>query len=411
MSSIKILFIAVLIVPMLVNSQKCSIAPQDKRSVTKLSKGHLAFSLNTYKAMGSENNLVYSPFSLGIALAMTAAGAGGNTLKQMKDILHLNELGDETKINQAFLSVLDSICSNPNYSFSTANRMYLQNHFQILQDYMNILKNDYKASAENVDFEKNSDGVAQTINQWVENETNRTIKNLFPPGSIAPETLMILVNAIYFKGIWKKKFESVKTKEGNFKLANEQTQTVPVSMMNLESRFKYGKSEELKSKILKMDYAGDRLAMYIILPDEVKGLSTLQQQLTPELLTNMRQQMTETNVIVVIPKLKLNFKKKMVDVLKNLGMTDLFDSVTADLSKISTGKLMVSDVVHQAYVEVDEEGTTAAAATGISFVPTSAIISPPDTENFIADHPFMLIIHDALNDLILFMGHVTNPKS
>ncbi|GAB6026410.1 Serpin peptidase inhibitor, clade B (Ovalbumin), member [Chamberlinius hualienensis] len=393
------------------NSQRSRIAQWDKESATKLAKGHLAFSLNTYKAMSSEDNLVYSPFSLGIALVMTAAGAGGNTLKQMKDILHLNELGDETKINQAFLSVLDSICSNPNYSLSTANRMYLQNHLQILQDYKNILKNYYKASAENVDFKKNSDGVAQTINQWVENKTNRTIKNLFSPGSIAPETSMILVNAIYFKGTWKKKFKSVKTMEKKFILANEQT--VPVPMMNMESRFKYDRSEELKSKILKMDYAGDRLAMYIILPDDVKGLSTLQQQLTPELLTNLRQQMTETDVIVVIPKLKLKSNNNMVGVLKHLGMTDLFDLEMADLSKIylnRSTKLIVSDVVHEAYVEVDEKGTTAAAVTGIhmTVVRKSA---PPDPVTFIADHPFMFIIHDALNDLILFMGHVTNPKS
>ncbi|GAB6022794.1 hypothetical protein CHUAL_006892 [Chamberlinius hualienensis] len=394
-----------------VQCQQCSISPQNQAQVQTLANGNLEFALNLFKGL-KDDNLFLSPFSISVALTMVLAGAKGSTSSQMKSTLNLGAFSNDAQINQAYQAVLNSICSNNNYTLSTANKIFAQENFPIFQSYLDILKNYYKSSAENVNFVTNGDGVAEQINSWIEQQTNNLIKDVIPPGTLSPDTVLVLVNAIYFKGIWQKEFQDSNSKLEDFTLSNGKT--VSTSIMNNKDHFLYGEDNQLNAKVIGLPYAGNRLSMYVILPNQVDGLPTLKNQLDSTSFRRLLSSLSLEIVQVKLPSFTLSFKKTLNDLLQKLGMVDLFNPFTANLTGISNpenGRLSVSDVIHQSYVKVDEKGTTAAAVTVVAVIKTLSVEASPIIYEFYATHPFIFVIYDKDTDLILFIGNLDNPKA
>uniref|UniRef100_A0A8C1Q0E4 Serpin B6 n=1 Tax=Cyprinus carpio TaxID=7962 RepID=A0A8C1Q0E4_CYPCA len=284
--------------------------------------------------------------------------------------------------------------------------------FALLQKFLNDTKTYYKAELEEVDFKKKSEAARVNINNWVEKNTQEKIKNLLPQGSVSDATKLVLVNAIYFKGNWEKKFPKEATRVGQFKL--NKTQTKPVKMMYQESKFPLAFIPEMNSQVLELPYVGKNLSMLIILPnkiqDETTGLQKLEKALTYEKLMEWTKpsKMLQEQVQVTLPRFKMEESyDKMRSLLISMGMEDVFDLQKVNLSGMSPNNdLVVSEVIHKAFVEVNEEGTEAAAATAnVGFTASM----PVDPKTFIADHPFIFFIRHNPSNSILFYGRFCSP--
>uniref|UniRef100_A0A671S5D2 Serpin B6 n=1 Tax=Sinocyclocheilus anshuiensis TaxID=1608454 RepID=A0A671S5D2_9TELE len=296
------------------------------------------------------------------------------------------------------------------YVLSLANRLYGEQSYQFVEKFLNDAKKYYEAGLEEVDFKMKSEAARVDINKWVEKNTQGKIKDLLPQGSIDAMTRLVLVNAIYFKGNWEKKFPKEATTDGQFKL--NKTQTKPVKMMNRKAAFPLALIPEMNSQVLELPYVGKNLSMLIILPkeieDETTGLQKLEKALTYEKLMEwtrpevMRQQEVE----VSLPKFKMEETYDMKSLLISMGMEDVFDGQKVNLSGMSPNNdLVVSKVIHKAFVEVNEEGTEAAAATGAVMM-TRCLRIP---QVFNADHPFLFFIRHNPTKSILFYGRFCSP--
>ena len=362
------------------------------------------FALEFYSNIKNKENgnIFFSPYSISTALAMTYEGANGQTADEIQSVFHFPE--DSSVRRPAFAAVYNLLNkSSSKYKLNTANALWVQKDYQLLNDYTNVIEKYYGGKATNVDFVGATEQSRQTINNWVESKTNNKIKDLFPPNSLNQYTRLVLTNAIYFKGTWAKQFDPKNTKQEDFRLSNGQT--TMVSMMRLtgeDAKFNYAETNELQ--ILEMPYDGNELSMIILLPknDDLKSLEDL---LTVEKLNEWKNQLQKKRVNVFIPKFTFTTKYSLNENLKELGMPLAFTEV-ADFSGLDgTKSLFIQAIVHQAFVEVNEEGTEAAAATGISVGTTSV----PQIETFHADHPFIFIINEKETGNILFFGKVSNP--
>uniref|UniRef100_A0A672ST71 Serpin B6 n=1 Tax=Sinocyclocheilus grahami TaxID=75366 RepID=A0A672ST71_SINGR len=295
------------------------------------------------------------------------------------------------------------------YVLSLANRLYGEQSYQF--KYLNDTKTYYKAELEEVDFKKKSEAARVNINKWVEKNTQEKIKNLLPRGSVNDATKLVLVNAIYFKGNWEKKFPKEATSDGQFKM--NKTQTKPVKMMHQESKFPLAFIPEMNSQVLELPYVGKNLSMLIILPnkiqDETTGLQKLEKALTYEKLMEWTKpsKMLRQEVEVSLPRSKMEETYDMKSLLISMGMEDVFDGQKVNLSGMSPNNdLVLTEVIHKAFVEVNEEGTEAAAATATVGFTTSM---PLDPKTFIADHPFIFFIRHNPSNSILFYGRFCSP--
>ena len=348
-----------------------------------------------------QDNVFFSPFSISDAFSMVYEGASGATKDEMQSVFGFVQ-DDNTRRNQIqqINSQLGNI-QNQSYQLDVANALWIQNDYHILDQYTGILAKYYFANATNLDFKTNTENSRQTINTWVENHTSQKIKDLLSPGSINDLTRVVLTNAIYFKANWTNQFESYKTQNQNFTTPNG---TVTIPMMNTLASFGYFEDGNLQ--VLDMPYQGSHLSMMVILPKGT-GLETITGSLGIEKIQQWRQDMNLQMVQVYMPKFSLNTKYVLNDYLGKMGMPSAFIHDTADLSGISGKKdLYISAAIHQAFVKVDEKGTEAAAATGIS-VGTTAM--PVYEHEFRADHPFVFLIYDDTTGLVLFLGQVTDP--
>ncbi|KYO26228.1 ovalbumin-related protein X isoform B [Alligator mississippiensis] len=362
-------------------------------------------------------NILYSPLNILSALAMVYLGAKGNTASQMEKVLNFDEVtglkshlvkkcGDPEDIHFKFKQLLSEInVPNANYTLRIANRLYADKTHSILPQYLQCTKRMYQACLESVNFKTAAEEARIIINSWVENKTNGLIKDLFGPGSIGASTAMILVNAIYFKGNWSNKFEEKHTKEMPFTI--NQQETKPVQMMHQIGFFKIASIESEKIQILELPYANGEMSMIILLPNDISDLDQLENTIYSDKLTSWMSStnMEERKVEVHLPQMKFVEQYSLASVLSSLGMTDLFTQL-ADLSGISKGRnLKVSEVIHKSYVEVNEEGTEAAASTGVTGEVTSLV---PLIE-FKANHPFLFFICHKKTNLILFYGRFSSP--
>lgn len=369
--------------------------------------GNNEFAFDLYKKLrGREGNLFLSPFSISTALAMTYAGARGGTEARMAKVLHLTLPGEE--LHSAFAELirgLDEGKKGRGYELVVANALWGQKGYGFLKEYLDLTRSCYGAGLHEVDFEKAAEAARKTINAWVEEKTKDKIKDLIKPGVLDSLTRLVLTNAIYFKGQWASRFKEEETKDSPFTLSSGKKINVP--MMNQTEEFGY--IEDGNAKALELPYKGDRLSMVVLLPKKVNGLAGLEESLTAKKLSKWLSAVRKQEVVVSLPRFKFTSEFGLADVLKSMGMTDAFSLPPADFSGMDGKKdLFISAVIHKAFVEVNEEGTEAAAATAVVMKLEAAMPEPIPV--FRADHPFLFIIRDTKTGSILFMGRVAKPR-
>ena len=365
----------------------------------------LAFELySQFNEESKDSNIFFSPYSISIALTMTYEGAKGQTAKEMQSVLHIPEDANVRRPN--FARIFNEINKKEKkYKLSTANALWAQKDYSFLKEYTNNVEKYYGGKLTNLDFTRESEKSRQIINKWVEDQTNNKIKDLIPQGVLNAYTRLVLTNAIYFKGTWVKQFDEKDTKEEDFRI--DSSNTVKVPMMRLIGdgvKFNYAETDEIQ--ILEMPYHGEDLSMLIILP-KGNNFANIEKSITLEKLSEWKNMLNEQRVDIFIPRFKFKTKYFMAKALSDMGMPTAFGS-TADFSGMDgTRDLFIQNVIHQAFVEVNEEGTEAAAATGVVMGITSV---GPRIPIFRADHPFIFIIQESETGNILFLGRVSDPS-
>jgi len=374
-------------------------------NISELSEALNIFSFEIYKEFikSGDENIFFSPYSIFIALAMTYEGARGQTAEEMMSILHIAQ--NNTSILNSVKQLYEFLNQNQDFTISTANALWIRENLDLLLEYSNIIDNYYMGNPSKVNF-SNAEEAARIINEWVEEQTNEKIKDLVTPTDVFKAAL-VLTNAIYFKGDWKVQFDPENTKDLEFKLPSGETITVPTMCMEgSEELFNYTETEELQ--ILELQYVGGDLSMIILLPKE-KNVTGIVETLSLEQLSEWKKNFSETQVDIYLPKFKLETEYDLEKALKDMGMVIPFSMDGADFSGIFPNKndLYISKVIHKAFVEVNEEGTEAAAATAV-IIFDNCIAS---YTTFRADHPFIFLIQEKGSGSILFMGNVGNPTA
>ncbi len=356
-------------------------------------------------AADSGGNLFASPFSVSTALSMTYAGAAGVTQAEMAGVLRYAETQENIHPSYgALIESLDRGSALGGYRLCVANRLWGQDGYAFLEPFLGVCADEYKAGLGTLDFAADPDGSRRTINLWVEEKTENRIRDLLPAGSVTSLTRLVLTNAIYFKGRWENRFDKNATVTSTF--LRDGTDAIHVPMMHQEAAFGYARADGVS--LLEMDYEGGDLSMLVVLPDAADGLAEMVASLTDERLAAWIAALGKTKVIVDLPRFGFTSSFSLNDVLGGMGMPSAFDPGLADFSGMTgTRELYIQAVVHKAFVLTDEEGTEAAAATGI----TVGITSVPEYPAFRADHPFLFAIRDKVTGAILFVGRVTDPLS
>ena len=397
-----------LLVPLLLpeTSLMAQTPPAPSPDQAALVQGNNAFAVDLYGQLRKQNgNLFFSPESISTAFAMAFAGARGSTASEMAATFHFSLPPD--RLHSSMAELLSSLNSeHPGYRLRVANALWVEEDFRFLDDFLKLTASDYGAGFNRVDFKSTPEAVRGTINLWVEQKTEEKIKDLLPAGSINATTRMVLTNAIYFKGDWQSPFKKEATAEEDFHLSA--AQKVKTSLMHLTARFNYFNGGTFQ--ILDIPYKSGELSMVVLLPNDVEGLAALEKSLTAVALNQWFGQLRGgSRVILTLPKFKMTESFQLGKMLTELGMGEAFQKNAADFSAM-TGKraLWISAAIHKAYIDVDEEGTEAAAATGIVMRPSAvARVQPPIV--FRADHPFLFLIRDNKSGGVLFMGRVANP--
>jgi serpin B len=381
--------------------------------VATLVQGNSAFALDLYAHLREgDGNRFVSPFSISTALAVAYVGAQEETALQIAKALRFKLPPPE--LHPAFhklIALLHGRNVSPadtarpaDVQLFTANALWTQSGERILPDFQKRIEIDYQGGLHPVDFHHAPDQARQTINAWVEEKTKGKINDLLKSTHISAQTLVIITNAIYFHALWASPFTKAKTSQQDFHAS--QSDVVRVDMMNQAGRFRY--CDEGSIQALELPYKGDTLAMVILLPKTKDGLGQLESSLTAPKLEGWLTKLASRRVDVSLPRFKLSAECELKDALSELGMPVAFKRGEADFSGITgTRELAISAVVHKAFVEVEETGTEAAAATGVVYARTAAVAQPPAI--FRADHPFFFLIRDVETGTILFLGRLVRP--
>jgi serpin B len=376
-----------------------------KADITTVVKGNSEFAFDLYaKLRDKGGNLFFSPESISTALAMTYAGARGATAEQMAKTLHLTL--DEKRLHPAFHNLIEELNGagkKRGYQLSVANALWGQKGFGFLPEFLKLTKTNYGAGLHEVDFRTQLEATRKTINAWVEKETKEKIKELFKSGDLDQSTRLALTNAIYFKGDWDRQFKKDLTRKEAFHLSSDKT--IDAMMMHDNAPFKYLDGGAFQA--LELPYKGKELSMVALLPKALDGLADFEKTLTAAKLAEWLPKMRQQEVIVSLPKFQTTSEFRLNDVLSAMGMPLAFTE-SADFSGLNGARnLFIGVVVHKAYVDVNEEGTEAAAATGVGIKLSAA----PVVAQFRADHPFVFLIRDNRSGSILFLGRVAKPQA
>jgi serpin B len=369
-----------------------------------VAEGNTEFALDLYARLRNESgNLFLSPYSISTALAMTYAGARGETAGQMADVLHFSL--EQERLHPAFAELESSVKAAGGGSgckLDVANALWGQQGYRFLEQFLTLTRKHYNAGFREVDFVGATEQARQVINTWVAERTRQMIRELLRKGDLDPADALVLTNAIYFKGDWASRFDVEHTQNGSFRIGENDEVIVP--MMYQLGRFAFAAGDELD--VLELPYDGDRLSMVFLLPKKVDGLAALEESLNRENLNLWLGRLREQPVRVSLPRFKLGYRIDLARTLEAMGMIDAFRGGKADFSGM-TGRrdLFIGMVMHEARVEVTEEGTEAAAATGVKM---KGIALPAA---FVADHPFLFLIRDKQTGSILFIGRVVNPTA
>ena len=368
--------------------------------------GSNRFAIELHRKLAPGNdNLVFSPFSVHTALAMAATGAEGRTLEQMEKVLHLPNRdslpasGDMTRFY--------GTGSRP-YELAVSNGLWGQRGFAWNRAFVALLDDRFAAGFHEADFAAKPETERLRINAWVAERTRERIGEIIPAGGVSENTKLVLANAVFFKGSWALEFDPERTKTEDFHRADGSDTDVP--MMVQRSDFDYAEQDDFQ--LLAMPYRGGDLEMVVLLPRKPDGLPALEDRLTAETFLEWRHAARSWEVHVHLPRFRIEHGFKAIPHLASLGMTDAFDT-SADFSGMieehaREPRLRVEEVIHQAFIEVNEEGTEAAAATVVTMGPVSAS-TQREFKEFRADRPFLFLIRDARHDTILFLGRLTRP--
>lgn len=382
-----------------------SVTPASKSAARSSNQ----FAVDLYHQVRSqEGNLFLSPASVSTALAMTHAGAAGVTKAEIAKVLHL-EPGQHTDAGFAVLmELLNSSGERNGYQLNTANRLWGANDAHFETPFLQLVREQYHAPLESLDFGK-SQQARETINRWVLEQTRGRIEDLIPPGVLNEQSRLVLTNAIFFQGGWQHEFEPSATKPAPFYVSPDVTVETP--MMFQQESFLY--TEDAITQVVSLPYRGHDVSMLVVLPKGQHDLAKLEVQLTEARLSGWLQSLTaDRPVRLHLPRFQLASQFQLADMLEALGMTTAFED-SADFSAMSKSEsLMISQVIHQANVDVDEKGTEAAAATAVIMAPAAAPFEPEPKKPvvFRADHPFLFLIRDNRSGAILFLGRVTQPS-
>lgn len=397
--------------PVVEPAVKGPFKPAEDTALASLTESNNRFAADLYGQLAKSQTASFaaSPISISLALSMAYAGASGETSAQMKQTLGFSLDSDAT--HRAFGTLLRSWApkAKSQYELTVANRLFGSKAIAFEPAYLEVTKDHYQAPLEQLDFKGAAEKSREHINAWVAETTKKKITNLIPEGAIGADTLLVLANAIYFNGTWSEKFEKDATIDKPFFAP---TGEVKAPTMHMEDHFQYGEADD--NKLLTLYYRGGPMAMTIVLPDAKDGLAKTEQAIAADKLGSWTEGMRRANVSIALPKFKISGASiSLKDTLTAMGMGLAFDEQRASFRGMAAGgepNLFIGDVFHKAFVDVHEEGTEAAAATGAVMYPTSAML-PSEPKPFIADHPFVFFIRDAQKGTILFMGRVMDPTT
>ena len=376
-----------------------------------VANNRFAFDLYSRLAKDQEyagSNIFFSPLALTSALAITYEGARGKTADEIRSVSHLPE--NNTSRREGFSGLNAGINSgDPSFSLYTVNALWAEQTYPFLTEYMSAAEHSYGAKTTNLDFKDHPEDSRITINTWVEDRTEHRIKDLIPAGVIDPTTRLVITNAIYFKGDWVMRFDKTETADADFRMAPGKSVKVPMMQRTDEDAiFLYAENSDLQ--MLSMPYVhttSKGLLMIVLLPKS-DNLMTTEASLSAGTLSTLQQSAESWRVKVYFPKYTLKTKYSLPKTLGTMGMPTAFTG-NADFSGMDgTKNLFVSDVIHQAFVGVNEEGTEAAAAMAVGPM-AYASENPEPVAVFRADHPFIFLILDNETGSILFIGRVVNP--
>ncbi len=392
-----------------------SDAPRDSATslpvneLTELVDGNTMFAFDLYRqVIGNSENVFFSPYSVSMALAMTYAGAREETAKEMAGAMQFYL--PQASLHPAF-NYLDRQLAmrgegaqgkdGEGFRLNVVNAIWGQRDHRFESGFLDMLARNYGAGLRVLDFKTQPEPSRETINRWVEEQTESRIKDLIPQGAIDPLTRLVLTNAVYFNAAWASQFEKSATTQGLFH--NLDGPEVMASMMHQTAHFGYLRANGFTA--LELPYDGRELSMVVLLPDE--GLfRTFETSIDGDTLRHVEQGLQSTRVALTMPKFRVETSFGLKEALKALGMVSAFDPSSADFSGMDgTRDLYITDVVHKAFVEVDESGTEAAAATAVVVGQTSV---PADPIEVSLDRPFLFLIRDVQTGTVLFLGRVVN---
>lgn len=381
------------------------------QALAVLVKGNNEFALDLYERiceMEGSGNIFFSPYSISSALGMTYSGARGQTASDMAEVLHFTLPAES--INTAFHSITETLSSGSlhgtdsgdPFTLSISNGLWVQNGFDLLDEYVAEVTGYYSASVRNLDFSGDTEGSREIINDWVAENTMNKILNLIPRGLLVPDTRVVLTNAVYFKASWSKPFHEYATSYEEFLLVDGSAIDVP--MMTQTEHFNYASTEGCRA--VELDYAGGNTGMLILLPHG--NIQEFQRDFDADMLETIRRRLSSANVRLSMPRFEFTKSIGLSGILSSLGMESAFGN-GADFSGFTGNPdLFISKVLHKAFVKVDEEGTEAAAATAVIMNRITAVRPPPIEMNI--NRPFIFLIQDRTTNTIVFMGRVMDPS-
>ena len=384
-----------------------------REDVAALAEGGNEFAFDLYAELSGDGNLFFSPYSISTALAMTAAGARGNTEREIATVLHFpteDVAGKASFISRervvaSFGSLQEDLVASREtrgYELHIANSLWGQEGYPFKESFLDLVAEHFGGGFNVADFVRNAEVERVRINAWVEEATREKIEDLIPPGGVDSLTALVLTNAVYFKGQWVSRFDEKSTRDAAFH-GTRGDATVP--MMSQKADFQYFEDDVVQ--VLKMPYVGEDVSMLVLLPrvDGPRSLEVLEASLTTEMLSDWSGRLREQDVKVYFPRFEMTWGSEDISrVLAALGIRDAFGE-RADFSGMSDlGDLFVGPVFHKAFVAVNEEGTEAAAATAV----VMKRLAIQEETIFRADHPFLFVIRDDATGSILFMGRVAD---
>ena len=361
-------------------------------------------------------NLFFSPFSIRTALGMAQAGAREETAAQMREALCISSSSSDEKLHVAFAEIVrrPNAAGGGEYEMAVANSLWGQDGAPLQPGFLDLIARHYGGAMNLVDFRRGAEAARVTMNQWVEDETRQKIRELIPSGGLDADTRLVLVNAVYFKGTWVQPFREAVTRDEPFHLEGGGKVQAPLMHQHEGVRYLQARGYQAVDLI----YRGGDLSLLVLLPDRKEGLRDLEQALSARMLQDCVAQMRTREVKLFLPRFKITWGTVNVrDQLTVLGMPRAFTRFQANFSGINghepphADSLFISAVFHKAFVEVNEEGTEAAAATAVGMPDMMALrpSKPPPVPIFRADHPFLFAIHDRKSGAILFLGRMTDP--